>query len=269
MSRRPPLKILHVLDHSLPLHSGYAFRTQSILRAQIDRGWQPVGLTAPVTNRRFVRDRSREDTIDGCRYYRTRRVFAGFSFVDTFCRRMVVLDRRLREVVAIERPDLLHVHSPAVNSLAALRLQRMTGIPTVYELRTLWEDAAVAHGTFGRGSWKYRVLRALDARACRKAREVAVLCEGLKRDLVERGISPAKVTVAANGVDIDRFRARAPDKQYARAWIPGGKRVVAFIGSFSLYEGLDLLLEAMAQLATRRSDVVLLLVGGGRAEADL
>jgi PEP-CTERM/exosortase A-associated glycosyltransferase len=269
MSWKPPLKILHVLDHSLPLHSGYAFRTQSILRAQVNRGWQPVGLTAPVADRRWARDRSCEDTIDGCRYYRTPPVLAGLSFVDTFCRRIVALGRRLREVVAIERPDLLHVHSPAVNSLAALRLQRTTGIPTVYEMRTLWEEAAVAHGTFGRGSWKYRLMRALDARACRNAREVAVLCEGLKHDLVERGISPVKITVAANGVDVDRFQARAPDAEYVRAWVPDGKRVVGFIGSFSAYEGLDLLLEVMARLAARRPDVVLLLVGGGKAEPDL
>jgi PEP-CTERM/exosortase A-associated glycosyltransferase len=269
VSRTPPLKILHVLDHSLPLHSGYAFRTQSILRAQIERGWQPVGLTAPVAGRRPARDRGLAETIDGCRYYRTAPVLAGLSFVDTHGRRMMALGRRLREVVAIERPDLLHVHSPALNSLPALRLGRVTGNPLVYEMRTLWEDAAAAHGAYARGSWKYRLMRGLETRACRKAREVAVLCEGLRQDLVERGIPPAKLTVAANGVDVERFQPRAPDPEYARAWIPGGKRVVGYVGSFSAYEGLDVLLEAVARLAARGSDVVLLLVGGGKAAPDL
>ena len=182
---------------------------------------------------------------------------------------MVALDRRLRAVVSIERPDLLHVHSPAFNSLPALRLQRAKGIPTVYEMRTLWEEAAVAHGTYRRGSWRYRFVRALETRACRQAREVAVISEGLKGDLVVRGISPGKITVAANGVDVDRFQGSVPDGECGRAWGLDGKRVVAYIGSFSAYEGLDLLLEAMARLATHRSDVVLLLVGGGRADADL
>jgi PEP-CTERM/exosortase A-associated glycosyltransferase len=269
VSRTSPLKVLHVLDHSLPVYSGYSFRTQSILRAQVNRGWRPVGLTAPATTRRLARDGSPEETIEGCRYYRTRPVLAGPSFVDTFCRRMVALDRRLRAVVSIERPDLLHVHSPAFNSLPALRLQRATGIPTVYEMRTLWEEAAVAHGTYRRGSWRYKFMRALEARACRQAREVAVISEGLKEDLVMRGISPGKITVAANGVDVDRFQAPVPDREYSGAWTLDGKRVVAYIGSFSAYEGLDLLLEAMARLATHRSDVVLLLIGGGRADADL
>jgi PEP-CTERM/exosortase A-associated glycosyltransferase len=136
-------------------------------------------------------------------------------------------------------------------------------------MRTLWEEAAVAHGTYGRGSWRYHLMRALEARACRKARAVAVLCQGLRDDLVRRGIPPAKLTVAANGVDVDRFQACAPDAEYARTWATGGKRVVGYIGSFSAYEGLDLLLEAMARLATTKPDVVLLLVGGGRAESDL
>ena len=41
------MKILHVLDHSLPLHSGYTFRTAAILTEQRIRGWETVHLTSP------------------------------------------------------------------------------------------------------------------------------------------------------------------------------------------------------------------------------
>ena len=41
------MKILHVLDHSLPLHSGYTFRTAAILTEQRRRGWETVHLTSP------------------------------------------------------------------------------------------------------------------------------------------------------------------------------------------------------------------------------
>lgn len=41
------MRILHVLDHSAPLHSGYAFRTLSILREQRKLGWQTDHLTSP------------------------------------------------------------------------------------------------------------------------------------------------------------------------------------------------------------------------------
>ena len=41
------LRVLHVLDHSLPLHSGYTFRTLSILREQRTLGWETEHLTTP------------------------------------------------------------------------------------------------------------------------------------------------------------------------------------------------------------------------------
>ena len=37
-------RILHVLDHSLPMHSGYTFRTRAILRAQIAKATIEVEL---------------------------------------------------------------------------------------------------------------------------------------------------------------------------------------------------------------------------------
>ena len=41
------MRILHILDHSLPLHSGYTFRTLSILREQGRLGWETSHLTGP------------------------------------------------------------------------------------------------------------------------------------------------------------------------------------------------------------------------------
>ena len=44
------MRVLHVLDHSAPLHSGYVFRTLSILREQRRRGWETFHLTGPKQN---------------------------------------------------------------------------------------------------------------------------------------------------------------------------------------------------------------------------
>ena len=38
-------RVLHLLDHSLPLHSGYSFRTRAILKAQQAAGLDVRGLT--------------------------------------------------------------------------------------------------------------------------------------------------------------------------------------------------------------------------------
>src|SRR5437773_11366304 len=265
-----PLTILHILDHSLPVHSGYAHRSDGIFRAQLKRGWRPVALTSAKHGLAGQGSPHKEETIDGVRYYRTETRIRETVPLEAEWRIMTGLVRRIREVIEGEKPDLLHAHSPVLNALPALWVGRKVGIPVVYEMRVSWEDTWAARGRYGENSWKYRLVRSLETWACRKADQVTVICRGLKDDLVKRGISSEKVSVVFNGVNADDFKASsARDEEYFQAWNLAGKRVIGFIGSFFRYEGLDLLVHAVHRLTARRSDVVLLLVGGGEMEPEL
>ena len=62
------MKILHILDHSIPLHSGYTFRTRAILDQQRKMGWQ----TAHITSTKHIAESLDEETVDGFKFYRTR-----------------------------------------------------------------------------------------------------------------------------------------------------------------------------------------------------
>jgi glycosyltransferase involved in cell wall biosynthesis len=71
-----------------------------------------------------------------------------------------------------------------------------------------------------------------------------------------------------NGVDLDNIKPAAPDAEYKENWQLSGKKVVGYVGSFRDYEGLDLLVKAIARVVRIRPDLVLLLVGGGRREVE-
>jgi PEP-CTERM/exosortase A-associated glycosyltransferase len=172
-------------------------------------------------------------------------------------------------VVALERPRVLHAHSPFLNALAALGTARRRRIPLTYEIRAFWEDAAVDHGTYTEGSWRYRLVRAMETRVCRGADHVTVLCRSLKDDLVRRGVPGGKITVIPNGIYPDEFEPGPPDEAFRQRWGLNGRTVIGFVGSFYRYEGLDLLVRAFARLAHRRRDLALLLVGGGETEGEL
>ena len=263
------IRVLHVLDHSLPVHSGYSFRSESILHAQIDRGWQVSAVTSPKHEASLKAGAPAVEEIGGVRYYRTGATPASrFPFVGE---RVLIdaLTRRIAEAAAIEKPSILHAHSPVLTAIAALRAGKKLGIPVVYEIRAFWEDAAVDHRTYTEGSWKYRLTRAAETWACRRVSRVTVLCRGLEEDLVGRGIPRERVTVIGNGIDLARFAPAPPDEEYRDRWNLRGKHVAAFIGSFYRYEGLDLLLEAYARLRARFPDLALLLVGGGEMEQEL
>ena len=256
------LRILHVLDHSVPLHSGYTFRTLSILREQRKLGWDTFHLTGP----KQTGCQEAEETVDGWHFYRTLPRAAAGSPVPGLgeLRLMRDLERRLHEVAVRVRPDLLHAHSPVLDALPALRVGARLGIPVVYEVRAFWEDAAVDHGTTTEGSLRYRLTRALETRALRRAGHVFTICEGLRQDIVGRGIAAEKVTVIPNAVDIEAFETGAAPDAALRARLGlDGCAVIGFIGSFYAYEGLDLLLDALPRLAARVPGVRLLLVGGG------
>jgi PEP-CTERM/exosortase A-associated glycosyltransferase len=263
------MKILHVLDHSLPLQSGYAFRSQNILQTQRRKGWQPVALTSPKHEESWKVPCEREEDISGIRYYRTGAISNNGLLFNKEIRLMKSLRRRIKEVAEVEKPDILHAHSPILNAVPALWVGHELRIPVVYEIRAFWEDAAVDHGNYSEGSWKYKMVRSIETWVCHKADYIGVLCQGLKDDLITRGIPPERIKIIYNGINADDFKPCEPDEEFIKYHNLKGKKVIGFIGSFYRYEGLDLLIDAFAHISTAMPESVLLLVGGGEIEKDL
>lgn len=260
------MRVLHVLDHSIPLHSGYTFRTLALLREQRRLGWETFHLTSP----KHTAPCEPEEVVDGWHFYRSGPVQGQALPGIAQWTLMRHLQARLAAVARDVRPDVIHAHSPVLNAIPALRVGRELDIPVVYEVRAFWEDAAVDHGTTTEGSLRYRMTRRLETYALRRAAHVFTICEGLRGDIVARGIPASKITVIPNAVDPESFRPsgeRDPELQ-SRLGLAGAT-VVGFIGSFYAYEGLDLLLDALPALATARPNLRVMLVGGGPQEVEL
>ena len=262
------MKILHVFDHTLPLHSGYTFRSAAILREQRKLGWETVHLSGPKQLNCSVP----EEDADGLHFYRTPKpagLLASLPGGEPFAV-MAAIEKRLLPLARDRQPDILHAHSPVLDAVPAIRVGRKLGIPVVYEIRAFWEDAAVDHGSTREGSLRYRLTRALETWAVKQADAVTVICEGLRGDLVARGIPPNKITVIPNAVDIDQFAVGGkPDPELKMKLGLGSSRVLGFIGSFYAYEGLDLLIAALPAIFKQMPDVKVLLVGGGPQDAAL
>ena len=197
------MRILHILDHSLPLQSGYVFRTLGIVNQQRLLGWEPVMLTS---GKHYVPGSARE-RIGGWEFLRTP-MPTGFAAKLPWLRELKIvsdLDRRLDDVIGEVRPCILHAHSPALNALPAIRAGRRHRVPMVYEVRALWEDAARSGGTQGIASLRYRTTQLLETYALRCADAVTTICQGLREEMITRGIPEEKITVIPNAVDRDAF----------------------------------------------------------------
>ena len=260
------MRILHILDHSLPLHSGYTFRTRAILREQRALGWETFHITSPKQGKID----SRTESVDGLTFHRSTPVATSAPPILDQCAVIRNLKAALFALVPDVKPDVLHAHSPALNGLAALSAARRFSLPLVYEVRAFWEDAAVDHGTASEWGLRYRLTRAMETHVLKRAAATTTICEGLRADIAARGIDQSRITMIPNAVDLDQFAYQpARDVDVARTLGLDDAPVIGFIGSFYAYEGLSLLLQAMPSMLAEHPRLRLLLVGGGPQEQAL
>jgi PEP-CTERM/exosortase A-associated glycosyltransferase len=263
------VKVLHVLDRSLPIVAGYTARAHAILEQQAALGLEPRALTGV-----------RQGTADlgtvhiaGTTYERTPSPYAlaqlravpalGEAF------EMLALGNRILAVHREAPVELIHAHSPVLCGLPAVAAARRLDVPVVYEVRAFWEDAAEYSGRGQRGSPRYAATRALETRLASSVDVVVAICEGIRRDLIARGIPGDRIAVVPNGVDATRFAPKPRDDDLADRHGFRGKIVVAYIGSLFRFEGVHTLLHALRRMLATRDDVRGLIVGSGEAEAEL
>jgi len=263
------MRILHVLDHSLPMLDGYSVRSKHIVEGQLATGLDVAVVTAymPMLNPPSVED------VNGVSYYRTVPAHPGGILTRVpFLRqklRQRWLARRLREAVESFQPDLIHCHSPVLYGVPAHMIAAQRALPFVYELRAFWEDAAAEQGKFAEGSVRYRLIRRMESGLFRKSAAVITISEHLRDEVIERGISLDNIMVAPNGVDVELFAPRPKNSELAARLGLTGRVVIGYVGSFFGFEGVQDLVRAAGRITEGAPDASIVIVGGGRNEAEI
>jgi PEP-CTERM/exosortase A-associated glycosyltransferase len=263
-----PIRVLHVLDHSWPVHTGYSIRSLHLLAAQKQIGFLPRALTGPL---QLVDDPDAADTVvDGISYSRT--PYGGsFSKWAIAGRRPVLRELevvrlirgRILELLKKDSVDVIHAHSPALCGLGALQAARSAKIPFVYELRAFWEDAAVDQNKTQKHSLRYALSRKLEDHVVHGADGVVGIARPILEELEKRKADPARLFHVPNGVDTGKFAPLPRDVQLAAELGLGEQPVLGFIGSLYRWEGIAWLVRAVAELRRRGTTCKLLIVGDG------
>lgn len=264
--------VLAVLSQSLPVRSGgYARRSHGVLTAMAARGYRMRAVTRlgfpydrwPATDTRVVAD---EDDVDSVVYHRLLedggRAYPQYplaSYVERFERGVQALARR-------HRTGLIHASSFYVTGMAGLTAARRLGVPFVYEMRGLEELMKVSRDPRFEGSDRHRFLDRLETGVAAEADAVFVITAALGREMQSRGVSADRIVVVPNGVHTDEFAPVPRDGALEAELGLTGKTVIGYVGGLVDYEGLDVLLQAVAGLKATRDDVHLLVVGDGPAE---
>lgn len=253
------MRILHVLHNSLPLLCGYSIRSAAIINHQRQLGLDPMVVTSAQNPNAAG---TAMDVIDGVQHFRTSQYQGARLPLLREQQGMKLLRRRIEEVIAATHPDVVHAHSPVLVGLPALQAARDHGLPFVYEVRDLWENASVDRGKFRYNSPFYRVARQLETHVLTHADAVVTICDALRNELRTRVANPDRLFLVCNGVDAEAFDPLASEVAGRERWRLDGKRVIAYVGTFQPYEGLDLLIQAMPQVLASHPEAHLVIAGG-------
>ncbi|MGY4909855.1 glycosyltransferase family 4 protein [Micromonospora aurantiaca (nom. illeg.)] len=164
------------------------------------------------------------------------------------------------------RPDVVYASSPHILApVAGWLLARLRRARFVLEIRDLWPESMVSTGYLRSGSRTHRLLTALESWLYRRADRIVVVAGGWRGYLRDRGVDPAKVCWVSNSAEPSDFVPR-PDR-YAplRDRVPVAGRLVVYAGAHGPANGLDLLLDAAAELPEH----TFLLIGDGLDKARL
>jgi glycosyltransferase involved in cell wall biosynthesis len=270
--------IIYHASQSMPhTTSGYAIRTHGLVTALNDKDWkvrvhlrhgypldrsdfrgESVSRTEEIDGTDYIFHPASEDSMSDLMDYTE--VF-NFSGLERYQGQAV---RTLMRQAEETRPALIHSASNFVVGLAGAEAARLLGIPSIYEIRGFWHLTQATKRAGYEQSDHYLLSERLEIETAKKSDHVFVITNSLRDILIDAGVEPDKVTVIPNAVDPTLFDILPREKELERDLGYEGKVVIGYIGSFVEYEGLELLLEAVAKLRGELGDTFrLLMVGDG------
>jgi glycosyltransferase involved in cell wall biosynthesis len=263
-------RVLCLLESSLPqAPSGYGYRSLELLRALRDAGFDPVVATRlgfPAS--RGVTSWDPVEEVDGVEHHRFNlpgvRQYSGIP-LDERLQRNAELLLELAERI---EPVLIVAATPHLNGVLALALREATGAPFVYDVRGFPEMTwAVQPG--GSDSEVYRLRREAETRCASEADGVIVPSETMHAELAGRGVAPGRISIIPQVVDLDAYAPRPRPEELGREYGLGASSIAGCVSSLQGYEGIDVLLRAVALARGEGHDVRALVVGDGPARSSL
>lgn len=259
--------VLYCLHQSVPhATNGYSTRSHGIAVGLQQAGWKVRCTTRPGfpwdAGVKGLASGYHEAEVDGVTYAAAAGWDLNKTPLDYYL--AAAADHYLREAQT-SGAELIVAASNHITALPALLAARRLGLPFVYEVRGLWEVTQASTEPEWADSERYQLMRSLEQQAAREADLILTLTEELADELASWGVPRERIELIPNAVDGERFRPMARDEEIARKLdLRPGVPVIGYAGSAVAYEGLELLMEAMASLKQQGQAFVFVLVGDGK-----
>jgi glycosyltransferase involved in cell wall biosynthesis len=154
--------------------------------------------------------------------------------------------------------------TPLTIAIPALYISWRKSIPMVFEVRDLWPDVPIAVGVIKNPIVKY-LAELLESYTYKKSKAIIALSDGMKDGVIKAGSEENKVVVIPNFSNRELFSIKNTGKEFRaeREWLKDSPLLV-YTGAFGMINGVDYLVDIAEQLVLLKSDIKILLIGGGK-----
>src|SRR5690554_6855942 len=256
-------RVAYVVSHGQSYAShGYAVRTQGIAQALNQHGLDTLCVVRPGRPWELgVASGSvgPESVVEGVRYLHSPWTRGNAPRGER--EHLEASVERFIELFRVYRPAAVLAGSNWIVGLPAWIAAKRLGLPFYNEVRGFWELSREAREPGYANTPEFKAEAERDAFVARQAEKVFTLGQPMQAELARRDVDSARIELVPNGVSQLSERKPADPALRHKLGIAEGERVIGYVGSFSPYEGLDVLLEACTELVQKGEKLKLLLVG--------
>lgn len=236
-------RLVYGVHHAITTSSdGYAVRGHALARALRVAGIALKVLVAPSELTARLPFRVTVDEIDYLH-------LASHACADYRC------------MLQVFKPDAVLAASNWSHAQPLQHAARQLGIPFWYEARGFWEFSRCAREPSFASTDEFRHAVASETAIALGSDRLFTLNRHMAAEWVRRGVAPKKISLIPNGATAISLAKPTPSPAMQERLKPGERQIIAYLGSFSAYEGLDDLITAFARIYQRGVNAHLLLVG--------
>lgn len=163
----------------------------------------------------------------------------------------------------IQNVDVVMGTSPPIfQAVSAWMVSRIKRVPFLIEVRDLWPAFAVDMGVL-KNPLLIKMSESLESFLYAQADHIIVNSPAYRDYLIDRGISPEKVSLVPNGVDPQMFKPNGNGKNIRDKLVLHGKYIVTYAGALGMANDIPTLIKAAERLKHEKN-VHFLLVGDGK-----
>lgn len=241
-------RVIYYVHHSEPYHqNGYTSRTMEIiksLRKHIDiHIVSRLGFPETTHNLESINEISPFHLLQGVpihirhhKKHNIKKILLGKYIQQA--------SEDLKNFSLIHGANCIHATSNYISGIIAWRSAHMLGLPFFYEMRGLWHETKGSRLPSFFESDEFNLQRDMEIQTAKLATHVFCLNSSIANYIIEGGVSPKRISLVQNAIDPARFN----DIAYKRRVSPSGQIRFGYIGSIVDYEGLELMINAIAKL---------------------